>query len=417
MAETAVAASGSGGRPAKFERRKEEILRAAGALVNRHGLRDTTLALVASEIGLNLKSLRYYFEKREDLVSAAFLHAIRLHRELVEQALTIADFPTRIRHVVVSYFDLLARVRRGEEPQFVYFGDIRGLTEPHINEVGAAYVDMFRLARRLFHSDALQLVPEEESACAHMLLSQLYWSVMWTTTHAVEDLPRAAERFTDILLRGIAARPVEVAGDYSVVSTPFSPSDQLSQQSFLQAATHLINEYGYRGASVDRISATLNVTKGAFYHYNDTRDELVIACFERTFDIIRQAQNDAMAKDGDGLSHIGEAAAALVARQMLPEGSLLRTAALTALGMDHRMEMNRRLSMSTWRFADMLNDGLIDGSVRACDMRIAAETVTAMINSAQELQRWVPKSDVRNAPHLYVRPLLNGFLRIGRSPA
>ena len=413
LVQETAAASDKQGKPTKFERRKEEILRAAGALVNRHGLRDTTLALVASEIGLNLKSLRYYFEKREDLVAAAFLRSIRIHRELVEQALAIDDFAARIRHVISAYFALLARVRRGEEPQFVYFNDIRGLTEPHIDEVGAAYVDMFRLARRLFHTDALALAPEEEGACAHMLLSQLYWSVMWTTTHAPEDLPRAAARFSDILLHGIAAKPVDVAGDYSVVATPFSPSDQLSQQSFLQAATHLINDYGYRGASVDRISATLNVTKGAFYHYNDTRDELVIACFERSFDIIRQAQNDAMAKDGDGLSHVMEAAAALVARQMLPEGSLLRTAALTALGMDHRMEMNRRLSMSTWRFADMLNDGLIDGSVRIADMRIAAEAVTAMINSAQELQRWVPKSDVRNAPNLYVRPLLNGFLRIG----
>lgn len=415
MAETAVAAAGSERKPTKFERRKEEILQIAGALVNRYGLRDTTLALVASEIGLNLKSLRYYFEKREDLVATAFLHSIRIHRRLVEQALVVPDFPGRIRCVVLSYFDLLKRVRKGTEPQFVYFGDLRSLTEPHINEVGGAYVEMFRLARRLFHADTLDLAPEEESACTHLLLSQLYWSVVWISGYAPEDLGRAAERLTDILLHGIAVRPREVAGDYSVVASPFHASDQLSHHSFLQTATHLINEYGYRGASVDRISATLNVTKGAFYHYNDTRDGLVIACFERTLDIIRQAQDDAMATDTDGLSYIMEAAAALVARQMLPEGSLLRTAALTALGPDRRMEMNRRLSMSTWRFADMLNDGLMDGSVRICDMRIAAETVTAMINSAQELGRWVPKADVRNAPHLYVRPLLNGFLRIGRN--
>ncbi len=384
----------------------------AGAIVNRHGLRDTTLALVASEIGLNLKSLRYYFEKREDLVAAAFLHAIRLHHTLLDEALEIADFAGRIRHVVFSYFEMLAKVRSKEQPEFVYFGDIRGLTEPHIDDVGLAYVAMFRSARRLFRAEGMVLDHDQAGACAHLLLSQLYWSVVWIAHYPLQDIHRAAERLCDILLNGLARYPDPVAGDYSEVASPFIATDRLSSQSFLQTATHLINEFGYRGASVDRISMALNVTKGAFYHYNETRDGLVVDCFERTFDIIFAAQNDALQREMDGLSHVREASAALVARQMLPEGSLLRTSALTALGPELRQEMNRRLSMSTMRFADMLNDGVIDGSVRLCDLRIAGEAVTAMINSAQELRRWVPGTNVRNAPALYVKPLLNGFLRM-----
>ena len=43
----------------KFDRRKAEILNAAAAVINRLGLKDATLAVVAAEIGLNLKSLRY----------------------------------------------------------------------------------------------------------------------------------------------------------------------------------------------------------------------------------------------------------------------------------------------------------------------------------------------------------------------
>jgi hypothetical protein len=42
-------------------------------------------------------------------------------------------------------------------------------------------------------------------------------------------------------------------------------------------------------------------------------------------------------------------------------------------------------------------------------MRIAAEMVTATINSAQELQRWVPAATRENAADLFVRPLLYGF--------
>jgi propanediol dehydratase small subunit len=112
----------------------------------------------------------------------------------------------------------------------------------------------------------------------------------------------------------------------------------------------------------------------------------------------------------DSLAHVAAASISLVSRQMRPEGALLRTSALTAIGPGLRKEMQHRLTLSTLRFADMLNDGVIDGSVRLCDLRIASEMVTAMINSAQELQRWVPSAIAENAAELYARPLLHGFL-------
>ena len=409
QARAASAIRNDADAPSRFDRRKQEILDAAGALFNRHGLRDTTLAVVASEIHLNLKSLRYYFERREDLVSTAFLHSIALHRELVDAALEIDDFDTRIRQFIHGYFQLQARVRREEQPEFVHFGDLRSLTGPHMEGVGTAYVEMFRAARRMFRADEGKWDGPQRSANAHLLISQLLWSVIWLGGYAVEDFPRIASRLSDVLLNGIAGEPVDLSATVGDVPTPFGDSERLSQESFLRAATELINQQGYRGASVDRISATLKVTKGAFYHHNETRDQLVVACFERTFDIVRQAQDLAMAEEMDGLTHVSAAMVSLVARQMRPEGVLLRTSALTTIGPELRREMAQRLSHSTWRFADMLNDGLVDGSVRLCDMRIASEAVTATINAAEELQRWVPSATADNAAHLYVRPLLHGF--------
>lgn len=413
QSSTAVASNTAAPRRARFERRKEEILNAAAALFNRHGLRDATLAVVASEIGLNLKSLRYYFEKREDLVAAAFMHSIDLHRELVEAALPIADFEQRIRHFVRGYFELRARVYRGEQPEFMHFGDLRSLTEPHSAVVGAAYTDLFRLTRRLFPPPDGSWTAEERAADTHMLISQLLWSVIWIDGYVPEDFPRVADRLVDLLLHGIAAKQVDFDTPPAAMPTPFVESERLSQDSFLRAATHLINHQGYRGASVDRISALLNVTKGAFYHHNETRDALVVECFERSFAIIREAQDQAMASDLDGMTRVASAAVSLVSRQMLPEGEMLRTSALTAVGPDLRKEMERRMSLLTLRFADMLNDGLIDGSVRVCDMRIAAEMVTATINAAEELKHWVPSATLDNAASLFVRPLLNGMMHPG----
>ena len=322
--------------------------------------------------------------------------------------LHIDSFEDRIRAFVEGYFHLQAGIRSGQRPEFVHFGDLRALADPQREDVGKAYVEFFRTTGRLFRPEDAPWTADQRAANAHFLISQLLWSVVWIGGYMPSDFSRVASHLSNILLNGIAEKPVEAMAIYRDMPTPFGDSERLTRESFLRAATELINDIGYRGAAVDRISESLNVTKGAFYHYNDTRDGLVVACFERTFDIIRQAQDVAMAEEMDGLSHVAAAAVSLVSRQMEPSGILLRTSALTAISPELREEMARRLSLSTLRFADMLNDGLIDRSVRVCDMRIAAEMVTATINSAQELQRWVRSATRENAA-LFVRPLLYGF--------
>jgi AcrR family transcriptional regulator len=395
----------------RFDRRKDEILNAAEALINRHGLRDATLAVIAAEIGLNLKSIRYYFKRREDLAAAAFIRSIDLHQRLAQDALVEDGVEARIRRFVCCYFDMRASVQKGERPEFVHFGDIRALTAPHSDAVWPAYNRMFKAIRQLFRAPEIAWDRAQLNASTHMLLSQLLWSVVWARDYLPEDAPRLAERFCDVLLGGIAATPLDLSAfAASPAAPPPDEADRLSTQSFLRTATALINQLGYRGASVDRISAELNVTKGAFYHHNETRDGLVVACFEHTFALVRQAQDAALMTATNGLSRAAAASVWLVTRQMLENGTLLRTSALTTIGPDLRIKVAWQMSRLTLRFGDMLNDGLIDGSVRPCNVRIAAEMITAMINSAEELGRWVRTASVDNAVELYVRPLFSGLI-------
>jgi AcrR family transcriptional regulator len=399
------------GTISRFDRRKEEILNAAGLLFNLHGLRDATLAVIAADIGLNLKSLRYYFERREDLVAAAFMRSIELHQGLAQDALREVGIEARVRRFVGSYFDLRASVAKGERPEFVHFGDLRALTAPHSEIVWPAYSQMFKSIRQLFRTPEVDWTASDLNARTHLLLSQILWSVVWASEYFPEDASQVAARFCDILLGGVAAQPVDVKKSTPVPSPVEEEEvDRVSQFAFLRTATALINQHGYRGASVDRISAELKVSKGSFYHHNETRDGLVVACFEHSFGLLRQAQDAALARDVNGASRVIEASVSLVTRQMVDNGTLLRTSALTALGPDLRARMAREISRLTLRFGDMLNEGLIDGSVRPCNIRIAAEMVTAMINSAEELSRWVPAATADNAAELYVRPLLNGLL-------
>ena len=369
--------------------------------------------MIAAEIGLNLKSLRYYFERREDLVAAAFMNSIALHQRLATDALAEVDVERRVGRFVERYFTLQASIRAGEEPEFVNFGDLRSLTEPQSTIVWDAYNRMFRAIRQLFKMPGRSWSRARLNAAAHMLLSQLHWSVVWLGNYGVEDLERVTTRFSDILLHGITTASVDLRPLIALTPDAAGAADGLSQEVFLRTAIALVNHLGYRGASVDRISAELNVTKGAFYHYNATRDDLVVACFDYSFERIRDAQKEASSNRQDGASRVAAAAVSLVVQQMRDRGALLRTSALTAIGPDLRIDIAEKMSRLTARFGDMLNDGIIDGTVRALDVRIGAEMVTAMINSAEELGRWVAEANADNAASLYVRPLLDGLLADG----
>lgn len=399
-------------RGVKYQQRQKSILESAGALFNRVGLGEATLAMVASQVGLNLKSLRYYYKRRDDLVVAAFLESIAHHKRLAVDVAGIDDFEHRIASYVRRYVSLRAAIAMGKRPGLINFGDLRSLSGTDMSRVGEAYVDMFRATRQLFRPQDAAWGSGDRSAATHYLLSQMHWSVVWLPNYVSGDYPRAADRLTDILLHGLAitGKDVPVAPGVTGTTVP----DKLSRESFLQAATGLINDIGYRGASVERISALLGVTKGAFYHHNDTRDALIASCFERTFAMIEGAQDAAIARGGSGYDRLASSIASLIEGEMSNEGQLLRTAALSSIGPELRRDMSRLLMISTGRFADMLSDGIADGSLKRMDVRIAAEVVTATINSAQELQRWVSTATRDNAVALYARPLLFGIR--GRLP-
>jgi AcrR family transcriptional regulator len=183
-------------------------------------------------------------------------------------------------------------------------------------------------------------------------------------------------------------------------------------EAFLRAASHMVNEQGYRGASVDKISAMLNVTKGSFYHHNDNKEDLVWACFERSFDIIRTALTLADRDFGSGWERACASTRALARFQLSAEGPMLRHGAITALtDPARRAEVTRTMNRLTTRQTSVVIDGLIDGSVRPLDPTVAGHIGTGIISGAAGLGHWVQGVTEHNVAELYVRPMFTGILR------
>lgn len=394
-----------GRRPTRrYEAKRNAIVRSAIEEMNRKGVRGMTLGDVAARLDLVPTGVIYYFKNKEELAAAAFLKGLEAYGALIDASAGAASDADRLAAFIHAYFDHAAQVETGAADRLPVFNDVRALNAPGVN---AAYVEMFRRFRGLLSPNLPRL---HANARAHLLLSQVFWIAAWQGQAEASDYPRTADRMAAILTHGVvapgAAWPKPRALD---LGRDDDPAASASSEQFLRAATCLINEEGYHGASVERISARLNVSKGAFYHHNETKDDLVVACFERTFDIMWRAIRAAERAGGSGLDVLVSTVSALIEHQMSGDAPLLRTSALSATPEALRPALLQRFNRISYRFASILCDGIADGSVKPVDVNIASQVITSAINAAAELHYWTPGLDAAGAADHYVRPLFEGL--------
>ncbi|WP_088280550.1 TetR/AcrR family transcriptional regulator [Ideonella sp. A 288] len=396
----------------RFQEKREAILAAAARLFNERGVRGATLADIAARVGLATNSVTYYYRKKEALATACFLRAIEVFEGLMAEAGRAGSVEQRVARFFQLHAELLMAVEAGAHPPLILFNDIRALPEPHVDAVFGAYTDMFRRMRGLLQGpETAALSRADLNARAHLAMSTAHWQRGWIGRYETDDYPRVARRVVDILLHGLAG-PGAMWHEAPLDLGAASPDEAgVGTEAFLRAATVLVNEQGYRGASVDRISARLNVTKGSFYHHHDTKRDLISACFDRSFDVLRRALRAAEESPGPGWARVCASAVSLVRFQLSARGPLLRATATSAIPDEAERERVRRTMLSlSERLGGTLVDGMVDGSIRPLDPAIAAQIVSAAINAAAELQRWMPGATVDNVGAVYVRPALMGVL-------
>jgi AcrR family transcriptional regulator len=393
----------------RYADRKAAYISAAIPLINRYGVGGMTLNRVAAELGQAPKAVAYYFKNKEALAAACLQQGIARTRDFVVVAQQMPTPRQRVELFLLSYFDYQRRAALGEVEELTAPNDIRALD---VDETHAAYGAMFRDLRNLLIDDESKQCRHEINALAHLLLSQCHWSRYWLPNVLTERYSQVCERMTTVILDGIASPGNIWAPKAMPPRFPrLDPAGESAREMFLRAATELINEQGYHGASVDRISARLSLTKGAFYHHIASKDELILACFDRTLDIIRDSISAAEAISTSALQTLATFATALVLPQVSGQGLLLRMSAITTLPETLWPPLLQRYEQIVRALASIVSDGIVDGSIRPVDSNLAAQTILGMINSADELPYFSRKISVDSAISLYIRPCFEGLIR------
>lgn len=390
--------------PDRFGRKKLDIVHAATTLLNDQGIKGTTFQEVARLVGLNTSSITYYFRRKEQLVQAVYEATLERMSAMADEAATHATPRERVAHWVSRHIDLRNSIRRGEEGRIAVLSEMRTMPEDMLASLNERYVDLFRRVRNFFGEPADEAEKRLFTARAHILLEIVFWLPAWSPLYSARDFPRVKARLMNVIGNGIAlpgARwaPRDLTPDcgWRTVEDGRGP-----QNDFLRMATVMINQRGYKGASVQNIASGLNVTKGSFYHHHDAKDDLVLQCFETSYERLSSVQFAAEALDGDGWTQITSAIAELLDLQFRDPTPLLRTAALQAVPLERRAVVLQRSERVGRHFSGMLVDAFAEGSIRIVDPMIAAQVLLATLNAAYEMRGWSEEfDDPREAVRCY----------------
>ncbi|MAK62756.1 MAG: hypothetical protein CMK09_17440 [Ponticaulis sp.] len=397
----------SGKSVARFEERQKAIIETASVFLNQHGAQGFRREDVARELKLDTSTIAYYFKKRDDLLAACLSRTITWVSDQADLAGAEPDQRARTDHYLAANLDLLASQRRGDSVPLPVLSDLATLPDPLRLPLQTQLSDAF--ARIIDFHPSTDHPPDRvwRLLGGNMLLNIAFWIPAWDDKFRLEDFPRI-HRILSHFLSGGLLHSSETEQTDMVDLEP--AAEDGAKTEFLKAATRLINRYGYKGAKVDRIAAELGLSTGSFYHHLKTKDELVVACFERTFAIIESAFKIADTEPDAG-AKLARISGLIAHHQFTAETPLLRFASYQALPEDLRNETFAHTDQLAHHLAGLIADGMGDGSVRPTDPVIAANSLLAVLHGFSGVSRWIREDYPLLARDHFMTMLTSGIYR------
>lgn len=391
---------------ARFERQKQRILDAATLLLNEKGVWGMTLREVARALDLTTSSVTYYFKRREDLAAAVFDDSLLRLAGIAQQAREEPSPRQRVARYIELYLEQFTEALRGNSRPFASLSEIRALDESTRSRLIEQYQEIFRTVRGFFGKADTADGKLILTARAHILNEALFWSDVWLPQFPICDFSNVGRRFLSILDGGLAtpgtlwtARPLEL----------YQAPDGAEQQAFLRVATQLINEAGYRGASVNRIACQLKRNKTAFYRHVQGKDDLVAECSRVSYSRLAELQSLANRYHESPWHRITATLSSALALQFGDEFPLLRSSALQAMPVALRVVALEQANRTALGLMGMLVEGMQEGTVRIVDPWIASQVILSAINASYDLKGWRRDRPVEKAIDIYTGVLASGM--------
>lgn len=319
-------------------------------MLNRCGLEGTRMEDIADALGRTPGSIYHHVKSKEELTYRCYVRSCELRRTQLEAAADTAlpgiqqaiDFINR-------FFEDSA-----ESAILAELGSLREEWSAHVRKLQHDNVKMCQQIIRTGIADG-SIADLDPELTGIALMSILEWIPFWMTSYHRNRITTIREDYTDIIVNGVSAKRIYSTDIETPVSfaiqrkkpDPFNKRELADQKldRFLSAALAAFNRYGVRATSIDDISKKLNVSKGAFYYYFDSKEELLYRCYERAIAYIEEnkmylgkAEKELSHHDWEILTR-----RALFLRHQTDDGPFPAYHNLPYLNSEHRSSLNQGL--------------------------------------------------------------------------
>jgi AcrR family transcriptional regulator len=172
----------------------------------------------------------------------------------------------------------------------------------------------------------------------------------------------------------------------AAAGSPWAPARDRARQraekreAVIRAAALAFRERGFHNTSIDDIAAFLNVTKPTIYHYVSNKEQILFECFRTGLDRIRAVFDDIRGSEAPARERL----LAVVRRYAEAVTSEYGWCMVRAEDQDLSPEMSRRIKMLKAEIDQgmrrLIREGIADGSIRACDPKMAAFALAGALN-------------------------------------
>lgn len=213
--------------------------------------------------------------------------------------------------------------------------------------------------------------------------------------------------------RAVPARP----GPSAPVASPWGNAEQrarereLKREAVILAAARAFRDRGYHNTSLDDVATALNVTKPTIYSYVRGKEELLFECFRAGVEKIHAAFHEAEGLEATGRERLLAVARGYAVAITSEFGFCMvrvEDQDLSAAMSSKIKEMKSEIDQSLRR---LIRQGVADGSIRPCDVKMTAFALAGALN-------WIAlwhRADAKLPPDEIATRLLEVF-ELGLAP-
>ena len=403
------------------ETKRAAVLSCAAKLFNTKGARSTTLADVASRLGLTKTSLYYYVATKEDLIYQCYDANMRQAHDQLDQAEKTHEGAAEcLMAFLESQISTTLRSLDGEGDFYAAPLEVASLKAEHREVLEEEYR---RLLRRLIDLlnrgiEAGQIRPCNPVVTIRSIVGALDWSFYWLYEMPREQARGVVNVLRDLLTHGLLASPDGAAGSDAVTIPPLPAEDEafdreaqnrLKQEAFLKAGTRCFNQKGFSGTSLDEIAEQLQVSKGAFYYHFANKEALLTQCFDYTLDQLEQAVARIEQLEAPPAAKLEAACRHIFVLQNSDQGPLVHFNAITALPPEVRQRLLGRLSSVHATLENYVAQAAEARQFRDIPPGIVIQLLTGALNASIDLDAWQPIDDLDQSAGDYFAVFFSGL--------